>query len=41
MLNHQAVKDTARIVYKNNAAQQDLEMTFRPAVLPLNEFGQP
>lgn len=40
MLNNEQPKNSARIVYLNNAAQQDLGIHFNPAQIPLNAFGK-
>lgn len=40
MLNDTKPNGTARMIYKNDAAKQDLEMEFNPAVVPLTEYNQ-
>ena len=40
MLNHQIPKGEGRVVYKNDLAKQRLNMTFNPAIIPLNEYGR-
>ena len=39
MLNNKKPLGTARIIYKNDAATQDLNMAFNPAAVPLKEFS--
>jgi nucleoside-diphosphate-sugar epimerase len=38
MLNGKPPKGKAQMVYKNDAAKQDLEIAFNPAVVPLTDF---
>jgi len=40
MLNDKKPEGNARIVYKNNAAKQDLGIKFNPAIIPLSEFNK-
>ncbi|MDW5291027.1 hypothetical protein [Formosa sp. PL04] len=39
MLNNKTSKGNARVVYKNDAAKHDLEMSFNAAKIPLEEFN--
>ncbi len=38
MLNGEKPNGNARIVYKNDAAKQDLRIEFNPVIIPLTEF---
>jgi len=40
MLNLQAPENKAKIIYKNDLAKQDLDMSFHPAEVPLNRFSE-
>lgn len=40
MLNNKKTDGNARIIYKNDAALKDLEITFNPAIIPLTEFNK-
>lgn len=40
MLNGEKPNGNARIVYKNDAAKQDLRIEFNPAIVPLTEFNK-
>ncbi|MEX1383379.1 NAD-dependent epimerase/dehydratase family protein [Lutibacter sp.] len=39
MLNNKKTAGNARIVYKNDAAKQDLKVTFNPVIISLTEFN--
>ena len=40
MLNNEKPSRNARIIYKNEAAKQDLGIDFNPAIIPLTEFSK-
>ncbi|MDP2238372.1 MAG: NAD-dependent epimerase/dehydratase family protein [Bacteroidales bacterium] len=40
MLNSEKLNGNARMVYKNDAAKQDLGIAFNPAIVPLTEFSK-
>lgn len=40
MLNNEKPKGNARIVYKNDAAKQDLGIDFNPAIIPLTDYNK-
>lgn len=39
MLNNETPKGNAKVVYQNNAAKQDLNLEFNPAIVPLKAFN--
>ena len=39
MLNNEAPKGNARIIYQNDAAKRDLGLEFSPAKIPLQAFS--